>query len=235
MKVLTVFAILFFTALLGFLFYAHYDTKKFIESLPQPPATQHEVAPAEKTPKPHEKGTAENNAGQFLEDTAPVRDTHGTFHEPTDAQGHVHDDSEPADSTALRDALETDVPPPTEEPVEETTRAVQLPPGVVPWRTVGPDGEIVYDSAALIAAFGNTPKVHAYLALARKIHTADSYTRREIYEFMVLEKEFTQDPNILLSHLEQLRKRAVQNPDGVLPSWGALKNNPNVRIKIREK
>ncbi|RKU30167.1 hypothetical protein C6495_13450, partial [Candidatus Poribacteria bacterium] len=59
--------------------------------------------------------------------------------------------------------------------------------------------------------------------------------RREIYEFMVLEKAFTQDPNILPSHLEQLRKRAVQNPDGVLPSWRALKNNPNVRIKIREK
>ena len=235
MKVLTVFAILFFTALLGFLFYAHYDTKKFIESLPQAPALQHEVAPGEKTPKPHEKRTAENDTGQHLEDTAPVRDTHGTFHEHTDSQGHVPHDAASADSTSLRDALETDVPPPTEEPVEETTRAVQLPPGVVPWRTVSPDGEIVYDSAAIIAAFGNTPKVNVYLALARKIHTADSYTRREIYEFMVLEKEFTQDPNILLSHLEQLRKRAVQNPDGVLPSWRALKNNPNVRIRIRAK
>ncbi len=236
LKVLTVFAILFFITLIGLLFYAHYDTKKFIESLPQPPATQHEVAPAEKTPKPHEKRTAENDTGQHLEDTAPVRDTHGTFHEHTDAQGHVHDDSEPADSTALRDALETDVPLSAEEIGEETTRAVQLPPGVVPWRTVSPDGEIVYDSAALIAAFGDTPKVHAYLALARKIRTADSYTYREIYEFMVLEKAFTQDPNILPSHLEQMRQRAVQNPDGVILTLRALKkNNPNVRIKIIEK
>ena len=51
MKVLTVFAILFFTTLIGLLFYAHYDTKKFIESLPQAPALQHEVAPAEKNAK----------------------------------------------------------------------------------------------------------------------------------------------------------------------------------------
>ena len=230
LKILTIFAILFFITLIGLIFYAHYDTKKFIESLPQPPATQHEVAQGEKTPTPHEKRTAENEAEPSGEDTAPVQDTHGAFHEPTDAQGHVHDDSEPADSTALRDALETDVPLSAEETRENTTSAVQLPPGVVPWRTVSPDGEIVYDSAALIAAFGDTPKVHAYLALARKIHTADSYTRREIYEFTVLEKAFTQDPNILPSHLERLRQRAVEDPDGVLPSWRALKNNPNVRI-----
>ena len=53
---------------------------------------------------------------------------------------------------------------------------------------------------------------------------------------MVLEKAFTQDPNILPSHLEQMRQRAVQNPDGVILTLRALKkNNPNVRIKIIEK
>ena len=231
MKVLTVFAILFFTTLLGLIFYAHYDTKKFIENLPQAPAQQPEVAPGEKTPQPHEKGTAENDAEQRVDDTAPVPDTHGNFQESTDSHGHVHHAPASADSTSWGDALETDVPLPAEETGEETTSTVQLSPGVVPWRTAGPDGNIVYDRAAIIAAFGNTSKVHAYLELARKITTADSYTRREIYEFTVLEKEFTQDPNILPSHLEQLRRHAVQDPDGVLPSWRALKNNPNVRIR----
>ena len=235
MKVLTVFAILFFATLLGLIFYAHYDTNKFIESLPQAPAQQREVEPAEKTPKPHEKGTAENEAEQHLEDTAPVPDTHGNFQESTDSHGHVHHTPASADSTSWGDALETDLPLPADETGEENTSAVQLPPGLVPWKTVGPDGEIVYDRAAVIAAFGNTPKVHAYLELARKVNTADSYTQKEIYEFMVLEKEFTQDPNILPSHLEKMRRSAVQNPDAVLPSWRALKNNPNMRIRIIEK
>ena len=235
MKVLTVFAILFFATLLGLIFYAHYDTKKFVESLPQAPTQQREVVPEEKTLKPHEKGTAENEAEQHLDDAVPMPDTHGHFQESTDSQGHRQHAPASADSTSWGDALETDVPLPAEETGEETTSAVQLPPGVVPWRTAAPDGTIVYDREAIIAAFGNTPKVHAYLELAKKITTADSYTRREIYEFTVLEKEFTQDPNILPSHLEKMRRHAVQDPDGVLPSWRALKNNPNVRIRIREK
>ena len=235
LKFLTVFAILFFATLLGLIFYAHYDTKKFIESLPQAPAQQREVAPAEKTPKPHEKGTAENEAEQRVEDTAPVPDTHGNVQESTDSHGHVHHAPASADPTSWGDAWETDLPLPAEETGEETTSEVQLPPGLVPWRTAGPDGTIVYDRAAIIAEFGNTPKVHAYLELAWKITTADSYTQKEIYEFMVLEKEFTQDPNILPSHLEKMRRSAVQNPDGVIPSWRALKNNPNVRIRIIEK
>lgn len=128
MKVLTVFAILFFATLLGLIFYAHYDTKKFIESLPQAPAQQPEVAPGEKTPKPHEKGTAENEAEQHLDDTAPVPDTHGHFRESTDSHGHVHHAPASADSTSWEDALETDVPLPAEETGEETTSTVQLPP-----------------------------------------------------------------------------------------------------------
>ena len=96
---------------------------------------------------------------------------------------------------------------------------VQPSAGWVPWRKVGPDGEtIVLDRDAVIAEFGNTPKVNAYLELARKINTADSYTAREIYELIVLEKEFTQDPNILPSHIEKLRQRAAQNPDAVIRS-----------------
>ena len=68
--------------------------------------------------------------------------------------------------------------------------------------------------------------------MARKINTADSYTAREIYELIVLEKEFTQDPNILPSHIEKLRQRAAQNPDAVIRTWRSLKNDPNITIRI---
>jgi len=90
----------------------------------------------------------------------------------------------------------------------------------------------VYDREAIIAEFGDTPKVHAYLRLARTIHTANSYTAREYYEFKVLEKEFTQDPGIRPELLERLRKHAAQNPDAVTRSWRSWKNDPNVTIRI---
>ena len=223
MKVLKVLAIIFSITVLGLIFYEHYKTKKFIESLPPVPAMQREVSPEEKTPMPLEMRTPENEAEHTSEDTDSVPNNHSDFHHHTDSQGHTHHhDSlvEPMPSS------ESDVPQRT----EEITSEVQPPPGWVPWKKVLPDGRIAVDREAFIAEFGNTSKVRTYLELHRKVNTADFYTQREIYEFMVLDKEFTQNPSILPSHLEKMRQSAAQNPDAKLPSWQFLKNNANIRI-----
>ena len=226
MKFLKIVTCLFYVGLFGFVLYTHYDTKKFIRSLPQPPTMQRDVSPGEKTPTDF-RGTPDTDLIQtdFAADTPS-----DTFSQTDTETGHRHPDDLFVESTSF---LEPDVTQHAEETVSlDTTSEVQPPPGWVPWITVGPDGSIVYDREAIISEFGDTPKVHAYLRLERKIHTADSYTAREIYEFQVLEKEFTQDPAIRPEHLEKLRNIAAQNPDAVIRSWQSLKNDPNITIII---
>ena len=218
---------LIFAILFGLVLYTHYDTKKFIQNLPQAPTMKGEV---EKIPSPPDIEILKDAAEYTVEDTVTVPENPNNFHEHSDSHGHRHSDDSLVDSTPF---LESNVTPHVKETIEETMIEVQPPPGWVPWRKVGPDGEtVMLDRDAVIAEFGNIPKVNVYLELARKINTADSYTAREIYEFMVLEKEFTQDPNILPSHIEKLRQRAAQNPDAVIRSWRSWKNDPNITIRI---
>ena len=218
---------LIFAILFGLVLYTHYDTKKFIQNLPQSPTMKGEV---EKIPSPRDIEILQNAAEPTVEDTVTVLENPNDFHEHSDFHEHKHPDDSLLDSTPF---LESNVTPHMVETLEETMIEVQPSAGWVPWRKVGPDGEtIVLDRDAVIAEFGNTPKANAYLELARKINTADSYTAREIYELIVLEKEFTQDPNILPSHIEKLRQRAAQNPDAVIRSWRSLKNDPNITIRI---
>ncbi len=227
MKTLMVAASLIFAGLFGLILYTRYDTKEFIENLPQPPTPQREVSAGEKTPTQREVRTPGNQGEQTLEETQSNPHAHGDLHEHPGSHGHTHPHDLPVESSTV---LESDAAQHMEEPVEAPPSGEQLPPGVVAWRDVSPDGIIEIDREAFLAEFGNHPKAHTYLALHRKINTADSYTYREIYEYQVLEKEFTQDPNILPSHLEMMRQNAIKTPDAKLPSWRSLRNNPNIRI-----
>jgi hypothetical protein len=229
MKILLVATCLMFAVLFGLTVYMHYDTKKFTESLPQPPATQREVSAGEKTPTQHEAITPGNQGKQTLEETPLVPDTHGHLHEHPDSHGHTHSHESLVESSSVP---ESDATQQNEETVEVPPSGEQLPPGVVAWKSVSPDGIIEIDREAFLAEFGNHPKAYTYLTLHRKVNTADSYTYREIYEYQVLEKEFTQDPAILPSHLEKMRQRAAQNPDGKITSWRSfIKTYPNARIR----
>ena len=218
MKTLLVATCLIFAVLFGLILYTHYDTKKFIESLPQPPATQSEVSTGEKTPMPLERETPGNEAEQTLADTEPVPSTHGNSH------GHTHHHDSHVESMPV---VESDVTQHTEEPPS----GIQLPPGVVAWKSVDSNGERVIDREAFLAEFGNHPKAHTYLALYRKITRADSYTNREFYEYELLEKEFTQN-DFPQSYLERLRRLAERDPDGRTRSYRSLKNDPNVRMRV---
>ena len=220
MKTLIVALCLIFAGLFGLILYTHYDTKKFIENLPQPATTQREVSAEEKTPTQREARTIENQAELSSEETPSVPDTHGHFHEHPDSHGHTHPHDLLVESTPI---LESDAMYQT----EEHPSGEQLPPGVVAWKIVTPDGMTKIDREAFLAEFGDHPKAHTYLALQRKVTTADSYTYREIYEYNLLEKEFTQDPAILPSHLEQMRLRAAQHPDRKIRSWRSYKDDPN--------
>jgi len=212
--------------LLALTVYTHYDTKKFIESLPQPPTPQREVSAGEKTPAQRVARTPGNQGELTLEETP---DTHGHLHEHPDSHGHTHPHDLPVESFPVS---ESDATQHTEEPVEAPPSGEQLPPGVVAWKSVSPDGIIEIDREAFLAEFGNHPKAYTYLTLHRKVNTADSYTYREIYEFMVLEKEFTQAPAILPSHLEKMRQRAAEHPDRKITSGRSfMKTNPNARIR----
>ena len=144
---------LIFVGFFGFALYMHYDTKKFIESLPHPPATQREVSKQEKAPTPLERGTPENQVEQTLEEPLPVSDAHGNSHEHTDSHGHTHQHDSHVKSTAVVESDEY-----SEETVEEITSGEQLPPGVVAWKSVDPNGEIVIDREAFLAEYGNHPE-----------------------------------------------------------------------------
>lgn len=227
MKTLFVAACLMFAGLFALSLYTHYDTKKFIESLPQVPTKQREVSVGEKTPTQHEARTPGNQGELTSEAFAPVPDTHRHSHEHPDSHGHTHHHDSHVEPMTVSASDEY-----SEETVEEITSGVQLPPGVVSWKSVGPNGEIEIDREAFLAEYGNHPEAHTYLALHSKVNTADSYTYREIYEYQLLEKEFTQDPAILPSHLEKMRQRAAENPDGKVQSWRSFsKTYPNARIR----
>ena len=228
MKALLIAICLLFVLLFGLTLYTHYDTKKFIENLPQAPTKQRVVDAGEKTPTQHEAITPENQGKQTLEETPPVPDTHGHLHEHPDSHGHTHPHESLVESSTVPESEATQ----QNEETVEVPSGEQLPPGVVTWRRVSPDGIPEIDREAFLAEFGNHPKAYTYLTLHRKVHTADSYTYREIYEYQVLEKEFTQSPAIQPSHLEKMRQRAAQNPDGKIQSWRSFSRTyPNARIR----
>ena len=224
MKTVLVATGLIFAGLFGLALYMHYDTKKFIENLPHPPATQREVSKEKKAPTPLKRGTPKDQVEQTLEEPLPVSHTHGNSHEHTDSHGHTHHHDSLGEPTPI---LESDVTQHTEEPPS----GIQLPPGVVAWKSVDSNGERVIDREAFLAEFGNHPKAHTYLALYRKITRADSYTNREFYEYELLEKEFTQS-DFPQSYLERLRQLAERDPDGRTRSYRSLKNDPNVRMRV---
>ena len=149
---------LIFAILFGLVLYTHYDTKKFIQNLPQSPTMKGEV---EKIPSPRDIEILQNAAEHTVEDTVTVLENPNDFHEHSDFHEHKHPDDSLVDSTPF---LESNVTPHMVETLEETMIEVQRSAGWVPWRKVGPDGEtIVLDRDAVIAEFGNTPKVNAYL------------------------------------------------------------------------
>lgn len=223
MKKLLVAACLMFAGLFALTAYMHYDTKKFIESLPQAPTKKSEVSAGEKTPTQHEARTPVNQGEQTLEETPP-----GHFHEHPDSHGHTHPHESLVEASTVS---ESDATQHTEETLEVPPSGEQLPPGVVAWKSVSPDGIIEIDREAFLAEFGNHPDAHTYLALHRKVNTADSYTYREIYEYQVLEKEFTQTPAIRPEHLEQMRRRAEEHPDRKIRAWRSVKDEHIIEIR----
>ena len=221
MKTLFVAACLMFAGLLALSLYTRYDTQKFTESLPQAPTTQREVSAGEKIPTQHEAITPGNQGEQTLEATPP-----GHFHEHPDSHGHTHPHDLPVESSTV---WESDATPHTEEPVEAPPSGEQLPPGVVAWKISTPGERPKIDREAFLAEFGDHPKAHTYLALHREIYASDSYTYREIYEYEVLNKEFTQSPHPSPAYLEKMRQRAAEHPDRKITSWFSYKDDPKVR------
>ena len=224
MKTLFAAACLMFAGLFTLFLYTHYDTKKFIESLPQPLTKQREVSAEEKTPTQHEAITPGNQGELTSEELAPAPDTHGHSHEHPHSHGHTHPHDSLSESSTVS---ESDATQHMEETVEDPPSGEQLPPGVVAWKISTPGERPKIDREAFLAEFGNHPKAHTYLALHSKVQRADSYTYREVYEYYLLDKEFTQDPGILPSHLEQMRQRAAQHPDRKIRSWWSYKDDPN--------
>ena len=219
MKTLFVAACLMFAGLFALSLYTHYDTKKFIENLPQPSTTQREVSAGEKTPTQHEAITPGNQGEQISEETPP-----GHFHEHPDSHGHTHPHEALVESSTVP---ESDAIQHTEEPVEAPPSGEQLPPGVVAWKISTPGERPKIDREAFLAEFGNHPKAHTYLELHSKVQRSDSYTYREVYEYELLNKEFTQSPLPSPAYLEIMRQRAAQHPDRKIRSWWSYKDDPN--------
>ncbi len=223
MKTLFVAACLMFAGLFALTVYTHYDIKKFIENLPQAPTKQRVVDAGEKTPTQHEARTPENQGEQTLDDPLSNPHAHGDLHEHPGSHGHTHPHDLPVESSPVS---ESDATQHIEEPVEGLPSGEQLPPGVVAWKISTPGERPKIDREAFLAEFGNHPKAHTYLALHREIYAADSYTYREIYEYELLNKEFTQSPLPSPAYLEKMRQRAAQHPDRKIRSWFSYKDDP---------
>lgn len=226
MKTLFVAACLMFAGLFALSLYTHYDTKKFTESLPQAPTTQREVSAGEKTPTQHEARTPENQGEQTLDDPLSNLHAHGDLHEHPGSHGHTHPHESLVESSTVP---ESDAIQHTEEPVEDPPSGEQLPPGVVAWKISTPGERPKIDREAFLAEFGNHPKAHTYLELHSKVQRSDFYTYREVYEYQLLNKEFTQSPLPSPAYLEIMRQRAAQHPDRKIRSWWATKDDPKVR------
>ena len=226
MKTLLTATCLLFIILFGFTLYTHYDTKKFINSLPQAPTKQRFVTAGEKTPTQREARTPENQAELTSEATPSVPDTHGHFHEHPDSHGHTHPHDSLVESSTVP---EFDITQHIEETVEAPPGGEQLPPGVVSWKHVSPDGIVEIDRAAFLAEYGNHPEARTYLSLHRTIHTADSYTNKEFYEFYLLDKEFTKS-DFPQSLLDKWRRLAESNPNERTRSYRSYKNDPKIAI-----
>lgn len=225
MKTLFFAACLMFAGLFALTVYMHYDTQKFIENLPQAPTTQRVVSAGEKTPTQHEARTPENQGEQTLDDPLFNPHAHGDLHEHPGSHGHTHPHEALVESSTVPESDTT-------QHIEETIAPLsgeQLPPGVVAWKISTPGERPKIDREAFLAEFGDHPKAHTYLALHSKIYTADSYTYREIYEYRLLDKEFTQSPLPSPAYLEKMRQRAAQHPDRKIRSWFSYKDDPNVR------
>lgn len=224
MKNLLVATFLMFAVLFGLTVYMHYDTQNFIKNLPQPPATQREVSAGEKTPTQYEAITPGNQGEQTLDDPLSNPHAHGHLHEHPGSHGHTHPHAPLVESSTVP---ESDATHPNEETVEVPSSGEQLPPGVVVWKISTPGERPKIDREAFLAEFGDHPKAHTYLALHSKIYASDSYTYREIYEYEVLNKEFTQSPHPSPEYLETMRQRAAEHPDRKITSWFSYKDDPN--------
>ena len=224
MKTLFVAVCLMFAGLFALSLYTHYDTQKFIESLPQVPTKQREVSVGEKTPTQHEARTPGNQGEQTLDDPVSNPHVHGDLHEHPTSHGHAHPHDLLVESSPVS---ASDATQHMEEPVEAPPSGEQLPPGVVAWKISTPGERPKIDREAFLAEFGDHPKAHTYLALHRQIYTADAYTYREIYEYRLLDKEFTQSPLPSPAYLEKMRKRAAEHPDRKVKSWFSYKDDPN--------
>ena len=180
----------------------------------------------ERTPTQHEAITPENPGEQTLDDTLPVPHTHGDFHEHTDSHGHTHPHKPLIESSTVP---ESDAAQHTEETVEAPPSGEQLPPGMVAWKHVSPDGIVEIDRAAFLAEYGNHPEARKYLSLHRIMRTADSYTNKEFYEFHLLDKEFTKS-DFPQSLLDKWRRLAESNPNERTRSYRSYKNDPKILI-----
>ena len=208
--------------------YTHYDTQKFVESLPEFQVPKTEVAVEEKREKIELEAT-KNEVVENVSETGSDLDTFLDMHEPLGSHGHNHPHDSQIESTPT---VETDVTSHTESSVEESPFGDNPPPGWVPWRSVTHSGEIVIDREAFFADVGNTPEAHHYLELHRIIHTADSYTNREFYEYFSLNKKFTNSIDLSQDELDRFKRLAEENPNGRTRSYRSWKNDPNVTIII---
>ena len=227
MKTLFFAACLMLAGLFALVLYMHYDTKKFIESLPQAPTPQREVSAGEKTPAQRVARTPGNQGELTSEELAPAPDTHGHSHEHPDSHGHTHPHESLVESSTVP---ESDATQQNQETVEVPPSGEQLPPGVVAWKTATPGERPKIDREAFLAEFGDHPKAYTYLDLFNKVRRGDTYTYREVYEYELLNKEFTQAPHPTPEYLEIMRQRAVEHPDRKIRSWWSIKDDPNIRI-----
>ena len=212
-----IFITLFLTAVMGFVIYIKYDTKKFMENLPQSPSAQSvETATDEKRALQPQIKDEFDNIEQNVQKTNMDAMPGNHSHDRADSRNY---DYNTFDTTSTSG---TDPPPATAkggsgvsdsiEDVPESGKKIRIAEAIEMYKN--PYERIKLLKPWLVQTYGDTPEVNTFLELELKIATADTHTTEEAIRHAELAAKFYPTPGNQKS-LENTRRMAAHAANGV--------------------
>lgn len=214
MRLLKVVAIVSILFVIGTILYTQSEKKRFIESLPQPPA----AAGQEPMPQEVSEDGHPHSHANYISETIPKSDENvmvvedNTISDPTRPQNdrQTHKISEP-DPDWRNDETHTRVPErhaPPDNSFQQNTRLSDP-------TEMEPDKLAEYLHQDLIRRFGNIPEVHTFIALKRKILKKEHLSLDEKIDYVSAQLHLFPHPETRKT-LKFLRdQRAARSPKSI--------------------
>lgn len=209
MKKLMIGAILSVAFACGTFFYTKWDTQRFADSLPKPPAVeqqtadthpQHQDVPVPATPSNTVVFESETVAEENIDTAHKSEDVSEEDTQPVEAEWQTEADSESGKAWQTDDEHEH---PSTRSPfAKKITRIEDMDPDELADMTL----------ASLLRQFGDIPEVHTFTALQRKKLKKQPLTLDEHIDFTAAQYHLWPDPRTKKTLDIFLEKRASESP-----------------------